>query len=113
MLGMEYREGADWQAFFGDVGPTEGCSALQEIKNRIMARDLAEFRAAYVDAVSKGMAPTAFSDVPDTRLSIEFNSPFAGDPKIGRPLRGRLGDRYWVESGLAACKTVSSGRWLL
>jgi hypothetical protein len=60
MLGSEFREGADWQDFFGDVGPTEGCDALRDIENQILARDLASFKAAYVDAVSKGVAPTVF-----------------------------------------------------
>lgn len=97
MLGMKYREGTDWQAFFGDVGPTEGCGAFQDIKNQILARDLAEFKAAYVDAVSKGMAPTVFSNIPDNRLSAEFAS------RIGRfqkDLSAFLGPRV-LEMGKA------------
>lgn len=74
MLELEYRKGAGWQAFFGDVGPTEGCAALRDIKNQILQRDLADFKAAYVDAVSKGMAPTVFSEVPDNLLSTQFSS---------------------------------------
>lgn len=74
MLEMEYQKGAAWQSFFGDVGPTEGCAAIQDIKKRILQRDLHEFKAAYVDAVSRGMAPTVFSNVPDNLLSTQFSS---------------------------------------
>lgn len=104
MLEMEYRKGADWQAFFGDVGPTEGCGAFRDIKRLILGRDLVEFKAAYVDAVSKGMAPTVFSNIPDNRLSIQFSSRidrFEGDLSgflVPRVLEmGKVG-RQWAES---------------
>lgn len=74
MLESEFGRGPDWQAFFGDVGPTEGCAAHKEIKIRIVQRDLIQFKAAYVDAVSKGMNPTVLSNVPDNRLSNAFDS---------------------------------------
>ena len=104
MLGSEFREGADWKAFFGDVGPTEGCDALRDIRSQILSRDLADFKAAYVDAVSKGMAPTVFSDVPDNRLSMQFSS------RIGRfqkDLRAFLGPRV-LEMGKASRQWADS-----
>lgn len=74
MLLSEYLKGTEWEAFFGDVGPTEGCSALRDIKNQIIQDDLAAFKAAYVEAVSKGMSPEVFSDIPDSLLAVRFSS---------------------------------------
>lgn len=74
MLTFEYREGPDWEAFFGDVGPTKGCAAHNEIRSQIVQRDLPLFRAAYVAAVAEGMNPEVFAEVPDRFLTIQFNS---------------------------------------
>lgn len=74
MLTQTYREIPGWQTFFGDVGPTEGCAAIREINRGIVDRDLGAFRAAYVAAVTRGMAQSVFSDVPDSRLGIQFDS---------------------------------------
>lgn len=104
MLEMQYRKGADWQTFFGDVGPTEGCAALRDIKNQILQRDLAEFKAAYVNAVAKGMAPTVFSNVPDNLLSTQFSSRIdrfqkdLGDFLGPRVLEMGEAGRQWADS---------------
>lgn len=74
MLMSEYREGPDWEAFFGDVGPTKGCAAHNEIESKIVQRDLHLFRAAYVAAVAEGMNPDVFAEFPDSFLTIKFNS---------------------------------------
>lgn len=74
MLTSEYLKGADWEGYFGDAGPTQGCSALRDIKNKIVQDDLAAFKAAYVEAVANGMSPEVFSDIPDGYLAIQFSS---------------------------------------
>lgn len=104
MLGAEYRKGSDWQAFFGDVGPTEGCNALRDIKDLILKRDLAQFKTAYINAVSRSMAPTAFSNIPDNRLSLVFNS-WIG--RFEKDLTNFLGPRV-LEMGEAGRKWAGS-----
>lgn len=74
MLEAEYWQGPDWRAFFGDVGPTEGCSAHKRLKSSIVERDLVQFRAAYVTAVATGMNSSTFEDIPDKFLVLQFNS---------------------------------------
>jgi len=104
MLASEYREGPDWEAFFGDVGPTKGCAAHKEIRARIVQRDLPLFRAAYVAAVAERMKPEVFAEVPDSFLTIQFNSrisPFQRDLRdFLRPRVAELGGalRNWSTS---------------
>ena len=74
MLVSEYIEGPDWTAFFGDVGPTEGCVAYEDVRAQIVRRDLPQFKAAYVAAVAEGMKPEVFSEVPDGSLTRRFDS---------------------------------------
>ena len=104
MLISEFGKGPDWQAFFGDVGPTEGCAAQKAIRDRIVRRDLVQFKLAYVAAVEKNMSPEVFADIPDGRLSIAFDSRINSFERalrdFLRPRTAELGQevREWASS---------------
>lgn len=108
MLGSEFREGRDWSDFFGDVGPTGGCQALDRIRRNIVRRDLPRFRSAYIDAIRDNMNPSVFADIPDTWLEITLSSRIGTfQTKLKHFLRPRT-----VEMGRAARAWAKSNGYL-
>ncbi|GEM_PF-6726549 len=74
MLSGGYHRMPGWERYFGDVGPTEGCEPLREIAATIARRDLALYRSAFLDMISKSFRPDALIDVPDNSLAANLGA---------------------------------------
>jgi hypothetical protein len=69
-LSARFRDNPGRFAFYGEVGPSEGCALLSRLTREISARDAAAFRPALIAAVQRVMIPRRLAATPWRWLQV-------------------------------------------
>lgn len=87
-LYRRFYENPEHFAFFGDVGPTAGCDALDQAVSEITARDLRAFRVEYIEAAKAALGPSELAMVEQRWLGVRLSSHPWYNGKINARLKG-------------------------